>query len=390
MKFHYLFILFLVLFACRGKHTKSTTPTTPVSESKEKQEKAKKKDFPPNSEDSLDIKIGQMILVGINDRTQLAENDSLRLEIAGRKVGGVILFEKNISKTNSFETLKKLIEDLQSESQIPLFVSIDEEGGKVHRLKEKYGFVKMPSASYLGSMEDVDSTYYYAKRLANELSDLGININFAPAVDLALNPTNPIIAKVNRSYSDDYNEVVTHAQAFIKAHHHYDVKTTIKHYPGHGSSASDTHKGIADVTKQWQFKELIPFKKIIELGNCDAVISCHIINCHLDTTCVPATLSKIINTEILRELLEFNGVLFSDDMQMNAIAQNYGRENAIKMAINSGVDVLVFGNNVNLTDRITASEMHAMIKKLVKAGEVSETRINEAYARIMALKKKRY
>lgn len=339
---------------------------------------------------SLDMKIGQLIMVGINDRKSLAADDELRKELADNKIGGIILFEKNISKDASKETLMKLIQDLKSEAKIPLFISIDEEGGKVHRLKEKYGFVSMPSAKYLGSFNNTDSTYYYAKRLAKELDELGININFAPAVDVNLNPENTIIAKVDRSYSENPTAVTDHAMAFIKAHHSQNVKTTLKHFPGHGSSSSDTHKGLVDVTKQWQFKELIPYKRIFDSGECDAIVSCHVINCHLDTTCVPSTLSRVITTEILRDLLGFKGLVFSDDMQMYAISKNYGVEKSIAMAINAGVDVLVFGNNVNLTDRITASQMHTIIKKLVETGEVSEARINESYLRVMELKNKNY
>lgn len=387
MKVNYILLVLLIMGACKGRSIKSDT--TPVETKTAKPVLQKKAEVRPNSEDSLDFKIGQMIMVGINERTSLTSSDTLRKELASNKMGGIILFEKNIAKTNSYNTLKTLIQDLQDQAAHPLFISIDEEGGKVHRLKEKYGFVKMPSAAYLGSLNDLDSTYYYSKQLAEELKGLGININFAPVVDLALNKDNPIIAKVQRSYSSNSDSVVLHAMSFIKAHRANNVKTTLKHFPGHGSSASDTHKGLVDVTKQWQFKELIPYKEIIDAGQCDAIISCHVINCHLDTNCIPSTLSKTINGDILRGILGFKGVVFSDDMQMFAISKNYGRENSIKMAINSGVDVLVFGNNVNLTDRITASELHAIIKKLVKSGQISENRINEAYWRIAALKKKK-
>ncbi|HYG38357.1 MAG TPA: class A beta-lactamase, subclass A2 [Cytophagales bacterium] len=339
---------------------------------------------------SLDDKIGQMIMMGINERKSLSSTDPLRKELNANKMGGIILFEKNISNSNSYENLKKLISDLQAETSTPLFISIDEEGGKVHRLKEKYGFVAMPSAAYLGNLSNMDSTFFYADRLAAQLADLGINMNFAPAVDVAINPNNPIIAKVERSYSDDPEMVTQHALAFIKAHHKNGIKTTLKHFPGHGSSSSDTHKGLVDVTNQWQFSELIPYRKIIESGSCDAIVSCHVINCHLDVDCIPSTLSKTITTTILRGLLGFEGVVFSDDMQMYAISKNYGLETSVKMAINAGVDVLVFGNNVNLSDRTTASEIHAVIKKLVEEGAISENRIEEAYQRIIKLKQKTY
>lgn len=339
---------------------------------------------------NLDAKIGQMIMVGINDRKVLALTDPLKKELLEQKIGGIILFEKNISKDLPKENLKKLIENLQSSLPIPLFMSIDEEGGQVHRLKEKYGFVPMPSAMYLGNLSSADSTYHYAKQLAEELDYLGFNINFAPVVDLSLNPNNTVIVKRERSYSEDPLKVTDHATAFIKAHRSRNVKTALKHFPGHGSSTTDTHIGLVDVTKQWQFKEFIPYKKLFDAGMYDAIVSCHVINCHLDTNCIPATLSKIITTDILRDLLGFKGVVFSDDMQMYAIKKNYGLEKSIAMAINAGVDVLVFGNNVSATDRITATEIHNVIRKLVDNGTISKKRIDEAYKRIMDLKYRKY
>jgi beta-N-acetylhexosaminidase len=336
--------------------------------------------------DSLDIKIGQMIMMGINERQVLNEADTLRKELK-YMIGGIILFEKNLTKTSSFENLKKLVSDLKAESTIPLFMGIDEEGGKVHRLKEKYGFVAMPSAAVSGMMHP-DSTYLFASRLANELQSLGFNVNFAPVVDIALNPENPIIAKVQRSYSASPDVVAAHARAFMLAHRKHGILTTLKHFPGHGSSSTDTHKDLVDVTRTWQIKELIPYSKMIDSGYCEAVLSCHVVNCRLDSNCIPSTLSKTINTELLREVLGFNGVIFSDDMQMHAISKHYGLETSISMAINSGVDVLVFGNNVNPTDRATATEIHATIKKLVLEGRIDPKRIDESYARIMALKQK--
>jgi beta-N-acetylhexosaminidase len=410
MRIRAILLILLGLTCCKVKEVKKTTaipktsksaPVKPKEEVKPKstsvkpKEEVKPKNPPvkPKSEKktsyNLDAKIGQMIMIGINERTKLTASDPLKEEILKNKAGGIILYEKNITPADSKENLKKLISDLQIVAPIPLFISIDEEGGKVHRLKEKYGFVKMPSAAYLGSLEGTDSTLYYTKNLAALLEELGININYAPGVDLALNKDNPIIAKAERSYSSDPLVVSTHALASIKGHHIYGIKTIIKHFPGHGSSSSDSHLGITDVSNNWKFIELTPYNDIIKSGQCDAVMSAHIINCHLDTTCLPGTLSKVIITDILRGLLGFKGVVFSDDMQMYAISKNYGLEKAIKLSIMAGVDVLVFGNNVNLSDRITASEIHSIIKKLVKSGEISEERIDESFNRIVDLKQKK-
>lgn len=378
------------------KSAQSNIDQKPVKEAEKKEEKkqaenqafVKKKDDKKNF--TLAFKIGQMIMMGINDRKLIEENDALREEIGTGKLGGIIYFEKNISSTYSKDMLKKMSIDLQSMAKIPLFISIDEEGGKVHRLKEKYGMIKMPSAAYLGNLNSLDSTLFYNRQLAALMFEVGINLNFAPDVDLALNPTNPVIAKVERSYSADPAVVSAHAKACIQAHHDYNIKTVIKHFPGHGSSATDSHYGITDITKQWQFVELLPYKEVIQSGSYDAVMTAHIINCRLDTTCLPATLSKVVMTDILRGVLGFDGVIFSDDMQMHAISKNYGLENAVKLSILAGVDVLVFGNNVNQSYRTTATEVHAILMKLVESGEVSKERINQSFQRIMELKDKKF
>ena len=388
---YYLFCFLLIAFiGCKGKNSTSRKHTPKRPETVKAPVNPKYTGLPLSSDDSLDLKIGQMIMIGINDRTSLNPDDSLVLELKDDKIGGIILFEKNIAKTNSRETLKKLIADLQKNSNIPLFISIDEEGGKVHRLKEKYGFVRMPSAAYLGTINNTDTTVYYTKNLAAQLADLGINLNYAPVVDLALNKDNPIIAKYGRSYSADPAIVTKHARTSIQTHHAYGVKTILKHFPGHGSSMSDSHLGITDVTNQWNIVELLPYKDLIQSGDVDAIMTAHIVNAHLDSTLLPATLSKTVITDVLRNMLEFKGVVFSDDMQMYAISKNYGLENSIKLSILAGVDVLVFGNNVTVTDRIKASDIHAIIKAMVKSGQISESRINESYQRIMQLKQKTF
>ena len=343
------------------------------------------------SNDSLDIKIGQMIMIGIKSRTSISENDSLLKEISEQKIGGVVLFEKNISSNNSKNELINLITTMQSAAAIPLFVSIDEEGGLVHRLKEKYGFVGMPSATRLGNINSADSTLFYNRRLAAELTELGFNCNYAPTLDMAVNPENTVIVKRQRSFSADPDIVSKHALLCIQAHHENNVKTILKHFPGHGSSTADSHAGIVDVTESWSFNELYPYFTILSSGSCDAIMTAHIINKRWDDSYLPATLSKKVVTDMLRGLLGYKGVVFSDDMQMGAISKNYGFENALELAINAGVDVLMFANNVgNDQKMISASEVHAVIKKLVKKKKISRERIDEAYVRIIQLKNKKF
>lgn len=341
--------------------------------------------------DSLDIKIGQMIMLGINSRTSIEQNDPLLQDIRDQKLGGIVLFEKNISPAESKTNLQNLIRNIQGQASIPLFVTIDEEGGLVHRLKEKYGFVSMPSAAYLGKLDNMDSTLFYNRRLAKELTELGINFNYAPTLDMAVNPENKVIVKRERSFSLFPDVVARHAMACIMAHHENGVKTILKHFPGHGSSSADSHEGIVDVSSTWEFNELFPYYYVLKSGSYDAIMTAHIINKNWDDSYLPATLSHKVVSGMLRGLLGFKGVIFSDDMQMGAISKNYGLEKALELAVNAGVDVVMFGNNVSKeTKPISAAEAHAAIKKLVKKKKISVERINEAYQRILLLKNKKF
>lgn len=325
-----------------------------------------------------------MILIGFPK----AEVDKTVLEeVRQGKVGSIILFEKNIPAKNSYIALKKITWTYQQAAPIPLLIAIDQEGGRVNRLKEKYGFPRSVTAAQLGKMP-LDSVRFYGETTAATLAGLGINLNFAPVVDLASNPTNPIIAKVERAFSANPDSVALYAKEFIKAHHKLGVLTTLKHFPGHGSSKDDTHLGIADVTNTWSKDELIPYKKLIEEGFADAVMTAHIVNRKLDERGNPGTLSAPIITGILRRDLKYQGVVFSDDMQMHAIAKHYGLEEAIRLSILAGVDILTFSNNIAGSQERTVDVVHRIIRKFVQDGVISPERIDESFKRVMALKKR--
>lgn len=335
--------------------------------------------------DSLDIKIGQMILIGFPGTTVDAK---VLEEVRSGKVGTLIIFEKNIPPANSFIALKKIIWTYQQAATIPLFIGIDQEGGRVNRLKSKYGFPNSITAVAMADAHSLDSVRLYAEAMASTLAGLGININFAPVVDLATNPTNPIIAKYGRAFSASEDTVTRYAKEFIRQHHKYNVLTSLKHFPGHGSSKDDTHLGIADVTNTWNEKELIPYRALIDSGYVDAVMTSHIVNKNLDKKGNPGTLSTDILNGILRKRLGFNGVVFSDDMQMQAIAKNYGLEETVKLAILAGVDIMTFSNNISGSEERTVDKVHQVIKALVTQNQIPISRIDESYRRIMILKRR--
>jgi beta-N-acetylhexosaminidase len=335
--------------------------------------------------DSLELKIGQMILIGMPK----AEVDSLVLdEVKRGKVGSLIYFEKNIPQTShAFAAFKKMSWAYQKAAPIPLFICIDQEGGKVNRLKEKYGFTRSISAASIGKFKSLDSVRFYAEATAATLAGLGINVNFAPCVDLAINPTNPVIVKPERSYSANEDTVTLYAREVVKQHRKFGIVTSLKHFPGHGSSKDDTHLGLADVTATWTARELKPYQTLIDSGYVDGVMTSHIVNKNLDHHALPGTLSKSVLDSLLRKRMGFNGVVFSDDMQMKAIASNYGLEEAIKLAVNAGVDIMCFSNNISGVENRTVDRVLSIIKGYVAAGEIPKSRIDESFRRIMKLKK---
>jgi beta-N-acetylhexosaminidase len=332
--------------------------------------------------DSLDIKIGQMILIGFPG-TKV--DDKVLEEIRSGKVGSVIIFEKNIPAKNSYAELKKITWAYQHAASIPLFIAIDQEGGKVNRLKEKYGFPRSVSAAKLGKFS-LDSVQFYAETTAATLAGLGINVNFAPVVDLSSNPVNPIIAKPERAFSPQADSVTLFAREVIRQHRKLGIVSVLKHFPGHGSSKDDTHLGIADVTKTWNESEILPYRKLIESGEVDAIMTAHIVNKKLDESGNPGTLSRKIIDDLLRKQLHYNGVVFSDDMQMYAITRHFGLEEAIKLSINAGVDILTFSNNIQGSQERTVDKVHEIIRKFVEDGTISMERIDQSFKRIMNLK----
>lgn len=341
-------------------------------------------DLHGQSVDSLEIKIGQMILIGMPK----AEVDSSVLhEVASGKAGSIILFEKNIPKTNSYAGLKKMIWTYQKAAPLPLFVTIDQEGGKVNRLKEKYGFPRSITATASGKAKTLDSVRFYAGSTATTLAGLGINVNFAPCVDVAVNPDNTVIVKVERSFSANEDTVTMMAREYVREHRKAGVITSLKHFPGHGSSKEDTHFGVADVTTTWTERELRPYQSLLGSGDVDAVMTSHIVNKNLAKEGLPGTLSKEIIDGVLRRKLGFSGVVFSDDMQMHAITKQYGMEESIRLAINAGVDILCFSNNIQGSEQRTVDKVHATIRSFVESGQISRARIDESFARIMKLKK---
>jgi len=338
---------------------------------------------------SLDVKIGQMLMVGFRG-FEVSDNHPIVQDVRERHLGGVPLFDYDVVKKEAVRNIESpsqvemLVESLQAASAIPLLVAIDYEGGIINRLKEKYGFPPTVSHQALGDSNDLAATYEAASKMVKTLAELGINLNMAPVVDVNTNPDNPVIAKYERSFSADPSIVTLNALEFIRAHHEQGVLCSLKHFPGHGSSTGDSHQGLVDVTDTWSPIELEPYAAIIDAGQADTIMTAHVFNSKLDPD-YPATLSRAIITGMLREELNYDGVVISDDMQMGAIADNYGFETAIQKTIEAGVDMIIIGNNLAYEEDVAARTI-ALVKQLVQDGTISETRIDESYQRIWRLK----
>jgi beta-N-acetylhexosaminidase len=345
--------------------------------------------FAGQQRDSLSIKIGQMLMIGFRG---LDADDEPRLaaDIRDRGIGGVVLFDYDVpSKSpvrniDNQEQVARLTSGLQALAEIPLFIAIDQEGGMVSRLKPARGFPPSPTAAHLGSLDNRDSTLFAALRTGALLKQLHINMNLAPDVDLNSNPDNPVIGKLDRSFSPDPAVVSRQARLMVEGYHENGIIAVLKHFPGHGSSATDTHQGFTDITDTWSPKELDPYRVLLESGYRDAVMTAHVFHRGLDSS-YPATLSKAVVTGKLRKKLGFRGVVISDDLQMKAISDHYGLETAISQCLDAGVDILLFANN-SVYDPAIAEKSAAIIRSLVDRGIVSKNRIDMSYRRIMDLK----
>ena len=346
----------------------------------------------PEEEDRLDLWIGQMLMVGFRG-TDLKEGDPFLQAVRDLHLGGVVLFDRDVPTRSpvrnvvSPQQVQKLTAQLQAVAEVPLLIAIDQEGGQIARLKARHGFSATPSQAQLGRWDDQERTRSSAREVGELLASLGINLNFAPVLDLAVNPDNPIIAALERSYGAEPDRVERHARWTIQEFHRAGVLSAVKHFPGHGASKEDSHLGLPDVTHLWSETELEPFSALLSEQLPDLVMMAHLYSAQWDET-YPATLSDAVITGMLRQQLGFEGVVVSDDMKMGAIAQNYSLEESIELAVKAGVDILLFGNNSGSYDPQIAQKAVNILRDLVESGTLSRDRIEQSYVRILNLKEK--
>lgn len=341
--------------------------------------------------DSVSYLAGRMLMVGFKGDS-IAPDNPVVSYLRDVRVGGIILFDVDLTGSRrlgsrnitSSQQLKRLTEDLRNIAGYPLLIAADQEGGLVQRLKPEYGFESIPSARYLGGVANPDTTEFWGNRIAEQLVNAGINMNLAPEVDLHRDNC-PVIGGLDRSFSGNPDSVVFHAGIMIDAFHSHGIRATLKHFPGHGSATADSHYGLTDVTLTWHENELEPFRQLIDCGKADAIMTAHIFNRNIDAD-YPATLSHKIITGLLRQKLGYDGLIITDDLYMQGIIDNYSIEQALILAINAGVDMIIVGNNI--TTGFEPDRPARLVKIIVDAvedGKIPVSRLIEANRRIDAL-----
>ncbi len=330
------------------------------------------------SHDSLRYKIGQMLIFGFYGNEVPEE---IKEEIHDCNVGGVLLYRAHQNLVNR-EQMRTLIGDLQSAARVPLLIATDQEGGRVSNLNANNGFDSSPTAYAMGLRTDERYSEQIANEFAHWFSDVGLNTDFAPVVDLRLQPGNVI---GDRSFSADPDTVVLNASWFIDAFRRRNLITTLKHFPGHGSSIGDSHTGFTDVTDTWTEAELEPFKRLIDAGQADLIMTAHIFNSRIDSL-FPATLSYKTLTTLLRDSLGYEGVVITDAMAMRAISDNYGFTEAITLAINAGADILLYNWDDDFQGHRLAPLFIDHIEAEISNGTIARGRIEASYRRILHLK----
>ncbi|MEI4771708.1 beta-N-acetylhexosaminidase [Psychrobacillus sp. FJAT-51614] len=325
---------------------------------------------------SLEDKIGQMILAGVSGTTMDANAKKL---IGQFHVGGIIFYKYNFDTPAQTVQLVNQLKAKNS-SSLPLILSVDQEGGRVTRLPG--GLVNFPPNKQIGQVNNPDFSYKVGTLLGHELKEFGLNLDFAPVLDINSNPNNPVIG--DRSFGNNPEIVSKLGIQTMKGIQSQNVITTIKHFPGHGDTSVDSHLDLPIVNKslnQLKELELIPFERAINQG-ADVVMVAHILLPQLDKT-NPGTMSKAVMTNLLRKQLGFTGVIMTDDMTMGAITEHFDIGKASVESVKAGSDIILVGHDYNNVVQIISS-----LKAAVQNGEISEQRLNESLERIIQLKRK--
>lgn len=337
-------------------------------------------------EAALRRKVASLLVVGFRGATA---PDWIVRAVRDQGIGGIILFDtdqltgdkRNITSPTQ---AKALVTSLRTVAEQKLIVSIDQEGGQISRLNPSNGFPASQSQAQVGAVNQAAHTVSWAQGLVNSMKSIGVTMNYAPVVDLDINPSNPAIGELGRSFSANPDVVVANATEEIKVHRAGAIKTSIKHFPGFGSATGNTDFDVVDVSSTWKRAELEPFQRLIDTGMTDSVLVAHLLNRQLDAD-RPMSLSRKVVTDLLRGELGWQGPVVSDDMQAKGITESYSTADAFTLAIQAGVDLLVYANQQVYNTKIV-DEVLAVAVQRVRSGALTTAQIDAAVARVDKLR----
>ncbi|MCM3202857.1 beta-N-acetylhexosaminidase [Paenibacillus illinoisensis] len=324
---------------------------------------------------SLDEKIGQMILAGVQGT---ALDDQAKQMIADQKVGGIIFYGNNVTTLQGTADFVQSIKEANRDNPVPIFMSVDQEGGKVSRMPDEVESI--PSNGKVGATKDAELAETMGKLLARQIQLAGFNVDFAPVLDVNSNPNNPVIG--DRSFGGSAELVSRLGVAEMKGLRSEGMIPVVKHFPGHGDTSVDSHLDLPVVNKtEKQLAELewIPFQAAVK-EHVEAVMVAHILFPKLDPD-HPASLSEVIIGEHLRGKFNYDGVVITDDLSMGAIAKNYKLNEAAIATVQAGSDILLVAHSYE-----SAKTIFDTLKNAVKTGKITESRIDESVYRILSLK----
>lgn len=357
-------------------------------------------DAPPSQRLTLEQKVGQMVMMGVDGTTPDAPGVQQALaQVRAGQLGGVILYRYNITDPAQVRALTDALQQVNP-LELPLLVALDQEGGLVQRLRASNGFADTPSHEEVAATQTPDQARATYSAMAQMVAGAGFNFNFGPVVDLRGDPldpehraVSPVIGQLKRSFSDDPARVVSYATQFIQAHRDAGVLTALKHYPGHGLATNDSHLGLVDVTQTAQPVEQWPFQQLVASGMADAIMTAHLVNRNVDPDW-PVTLSEKFIRPQLRTRDGFEGVVVTDDLHMGAIQQHHSLRESVVRAIVAGNDLLIFSNNPGaakyVPDFVPRYDMgqHAatLVREAIERGELTHAQVDAAWQRLVRLR----
>ena len=330
---------------------------------------------------SIEAMAGQLLVTGFpggsaGDKSTKA----LTAHIAKGRAGGALFLRHNVK---SGKAVKQIAAQMIGASRQSL-MAIDQEGGKVQRLGRKQGFTAIPTAKWVAGNKSVAEAQALYAKAGRELRAAGFNMNMAPSVDIH-DPKNPVIGKYDRGFSTDVERISAYAAAFVKGFSAAGVACSLKHFPGHGSSRSDSHDGFVDISKTWSADEIVPFKKLASTA--PMIMSGHLFHPEFSNGKSPVTFSQKAITTKLRSGLGYKGVILTDDLDMGAIRKSFQLREAIILSLAAGNDLLLLSNSLNYDEALPVKATR-WISDAVKEGRVSSAQIKASYSRVMAMKKR--